>query len=123
MTKIVINRRYGGFDLSAAAQVRLFQLGSPYVRGLSPEVLTEWHNDDAHFFYSWEIPRHDALLIQVVEELGLKQASGRCAELVIVEIPGNLYRIREYDGLESVETPETLDWIDASQAPKPVAQS
>lgn len=47
--------------------------------------------------------RTDPLLIQVVEELG-DEASGRCAELRIIEIPDGIdYDISEYDGMESVE--------------------
>jgi hypothetical protein len=46
--------------------------------------------------------RSDALLIQVVEELGV-EANGGCAQLEIVEIPdGVQYEIDEYDGIESI---------------------
>jgi hypothetical protein len=49
-----------------------------------------------------EIDRADPDLIRVVEELG-EEASGRFAELHIVEIPdGTAYSIDEYDGLEHV---------------------
>jgi len=49
-----------------------------------------------------EIPRDDLLLVQVVEELG-KAASGRAADLKIVEIPEDVeWQIEEYDGLEYV---------------------
>lgn len=50
--------------------------------------------------------RHDADLISVVEELG-EEADGMCAKLTIVEIEGSKYRIDEYDGYESIHTPET----------------
>ena len=56
------------------------------------------------------LPRHDKDLVAVVEELGDK-ANGYCAKLEVVEINSNLYRITEYDGTESVETPEYTDWI------------
>jgi hypothetical protein len=62
---------------------------------------------------SWEItelPRHDPKLIQAVENFGIEKASGWAADLLIEEIEGNKYRIKEYDGLEFVETPETIDW-------------
>ena len=60
--------------------------------------------------YDIDCPRHDKNLVEVVEELGDK-ASGDCAKLKVVQIPGNIYRIDEYDGAESIETPDTLDWI------------
>lgn len=56
------------------------------------------------------LPRHDKDLVAVVEELGDK-ANGYCADLKVVEINSNLYRITEYDGAERIETPEYLDWI------------
>lgn len=49
--------------------------------------------------------RHDPILVQVVEELGI-YANGDCADLKIYETESNLYRIDEYDGLETVITPE-----------------
>lgn len=56
------------------------------------------------------LSRHDKDLVAVVEELGDK-ANDYCAKLEVVEINSNLYRITEYDGAESVETPEYTDWI------------
>jgi hypothetical protein len=50
--------------------------------------------------------RHDADLIAVVEQLG-EEANGLCSELTIVEIEGSKYRVDEYDGNESIHTPET----------------
>lgn len=59
-----------------------------------------------HCLTSRELERHDPLLIQVVEELGgghRQGASGKRAELKIVEIPdGVAYVIEEYDGNEHV---------------------
>lgn len=61
---------------------------------------------------TWEyrhVPRHDPILVQVVEELGEK-ANGLHANLQIAEVDSP-YRIDEYDGFESVETPDSYDWI------------
>ena len=55
------------------------------------------------------IERHDPVLVQVVEELGDK-ANGKFAKLDIKEVSGP-YRIDEYDGMESVETPDSYDWV------------
>ena len=53
--------------------------------------------------------RTDPILIQVVEELG-KEVNGSYASLKIVEFSGDKYRICEYDGLEYVETPDSIHW-------------
>lgn len=60
-------------------------------------------------WYERDVDRHDPVLVQVVEELGDK-ASGKYAKLRIEEVSGP-YRIDEYDGFESVETPGSYDWI------------
>jgi len=60
------------------------------------------------------IPRHDSALVQVVEELGDK-ASGPFADLKIAVVPdGGRYRIEEYDGRESIEQPDDIEWNVAS---------
>jgi len=61
--------------------------------------------DDNQIDYSRDLERHDPILVQVVEELG-EEANGTYADLQIEEIIGNKYRIDEYDGNESVSTPE-----------------
>jgi hypothetical protein len=60
-------------------------------------------------WYFGSVERHDPVLVQVVEELGEK-AGGKFSELRIQEVSGP-YRIDEYDGMESVETPDSYDWI------------
>ena len=58
------------------------------------------------------IERHDPILVRVVEELGSEKASGMCSELAIADIGDSLYRIEEYDGYETVITPETpFEWL------------
>ena len=85
MVRIVINRCYGGFGLSAEARA-LYS---------SRKKLEENIHD-------WEIPRDDPVLIGIVEELGLK-ANGNNSELKIVDIPRGIdWYIDEYDGLEWV---------------------
>ena len=49
--------------------------------------------------------RHDESLVEAVETLGSKKASGSCAQLKVVEIPIKVYNIDEYDGLESISEP------------------
>jgi len=49
--------------------------------------------------------------VQVVEEMGPKKSSGNAARLRIHELPeGTLYRIDEYDGLETVMPQDEYEW-------------
>lgn len=95
MGRVVINTCYGGFDLSEEAcnwlKEKDFEIPYPY----------------------YDAPRHHPLLIQCVEELRDK-ASGFLAELIIKEFEGDIYRICEYDGLEWVETPNDIDWVNVN---------
>jgi hypothetical protein len=108
MTKIVYNQCYGGFSLSDEAIHRYVELkgnGAKLVEGTSV-----WELPDGEWFEHREIDRQDPVLVQVVEELG-EDANGRCAQLAIYELPaGTLYRIEEYDGMEHIETVETIKW-------------
>jgi len=90
INKVVINDSYGGYGLSEEAKARLKELGQEYGE--------------------YRIPRHDPILIRVIEELGLDRASGNHAQLKIVEIVGRTYRIEEYDGMEGVVTPNIEEW-------------
>ena len=95
-TKVVYNAGYGGFSLSnAAARSLNKRKGAGVV-------------DVRHGFYDG--PRHDVDLVAVVEALG-DAASGRYSNLCIVEITGDLYRIDEYDGYESVQEPADIGWV------------
>ena len=99
MHKVVINTCFGGFGLSTEALDYLEdKFGLQVIRdrfGGRLEVNLE---------------RHDPRLVEVVEVLGEK-ASDSCARLVIEEVISPVYRIEEYDGRESIETPDSLDWI------------
>jgi hypothetical protein len=128
MTKIVINRCYGGFGLSEAA-MRLYaeKMGLPFYVWQDPKYpgssfksyftadpsgMTEIDNDfyRKYALCDFGIERTDPVLVEVVEELGEK-ANGMCAELYIEEVPaGTFYRIDEYDGMESIETADDIDW-------------
>jgi hypothetical protein len=90
ISRVVINSSYGGYGLSEEAKARLKELGEEH--------------------HEYDIPRHDPTLIQVIEELGSDRASGNYAQLEIVEIVGRTYRIEEYDGMESVVTPNIKEW-------------
>jgi hypothetical protein len=137
MTKVVYNACYGGFNLSREACKRYWELQGKEVwieDGdfmdtftvwlVPPEERVEqkdWHSmslterlayNKKYSEQTWDdhkVSRHDPILVQVVEELGEK-ADGMCAKLSIAEVSGP-YRIDEYDGSESVETPGSYDWI------------
>ena len=140
MHKIVINKCFGGYGLSPLAISEVckrknlpcyiyvepdfnsseYMKVSPTSKKLNGHwwyalnkdygkvVNSEDISDEDYVFE--DFPRHDKDLVAVVEELGEK-ANGDCADLEVIEINSNLYRIDEYDGAESVETPEDIDWI------------
>lgn len=100
--KIVINRCYGGFNLSEEA---LDYMGIPYKVdfGFAFPANYGWLG-------SLEC-RTNSKLIEFIEKSGSERASGRCSKLVVEEIPqGTLFRIEEYDGMESIETQDNIDW-------------
>jgi len=84
--RVVINDCYGGFGLSNTALEKYKAMAG----------ITDTD------FYDREIPRDDPYLIKIVREMG-SDASGRCANLKIVEIPAEVdWIIQEYDGAEWV---------------------
>lgn len=88
MNKIVYNACYGGYALSSKA--------NEWLRSKGVINLTN-------------LERHNPLLVECVEELK-EEASAEYSDLRVAEIEGNIYRIEEYDGCESVVTPEE-DWV------------
>jgi len=92
--KVVYNACFGGFGLSEKAIARLTELGVHF---------------ECKHEYAYEVSRHNPLLVQVVEELG-DEASGEYSDLRIAEITSQFYQIDEYDGSESVLTPENMSW-------------
>lgn len=113
MNKVVYNDCFGGFNLSYDAIEWLYEnTNDPdlesYIedslentdRNLLGDVVAVWFDNN----------RHHRDLVAVVELLG-SRASGSCSKLKIKTIQGNLYRIEEYDGYETVVTPQDEDWI------------
>lgn len=96
MNKVVINVCYGGFSLSEEA--------SEILRDQGIDI------DPCYGYLPDDVPRHDKRLVEVVEKLGDK-ANARFSKLNVVEIYSSIYRIDEYDGWESVETPDSVDWV------------
>lgn len=115
--KIVYNACHGGFGLSRKAINRLLEIhpSQIIIGAIHDEIAVHdelgWKNYDSFDIYA--IPRHDPYMVQVVEEMG-QESFGCHAELAILEIEGDTYRIEEYDGAESVETPNTIEWVHIS---------
>lgn len=98
MTKIVINRCFGGFSISAEA--------ARHIRAQGGCEHKEDDPDGEKRFYGYGHQDHGArvcpALIFAVEALGAG-ASDDCAKLKVVEIPAGVeWTVEEYDGLEWV---------------------
>ena len=102
LTKVVYNISYGSFSISDEALKRMQELGftGEFSKSWCPSKDAVWLID---------CPRHNPVLVQVVEELGSK-ANGFGSDLKIAEVFGP-YRIEEYDGSESVIEPDDYEWI------------
>lgn len=131
MKKVILNKCFGGFDVSKEAYMlyakkkglTLYLYESEFI---NRKFIYKKVNDDnsifRHYFikdmgdnveisnedyekyclYLKDEHREDPILIEVVEELGEK-ASGRFSNLKVVEIPDDLeYVIDEYDGIETL---------------------
>ena len=84
MKKIVLNKCYGGFEVSDLVIEEYLKL-----TGFKIESYCSYL-------------REDEILISIVERLG-KKASGFGSDLVVVKIPDNVFKdyvIDEYDGIE-----------------------
>jgi hypothetical protein len=118
VTKVVINTRHGGFELSQKAIQKLIDEHGYEVTGVKDG---EYENPDAdivsdegvfedkdvaeaflmHTFV--DSKRADPSLVQVVEELGEEEASGRLSNLKVVEIPDDVdWKIVNREGVEHV---------------------
>lgn len=103
MYKVAFNACFGGFGLSQEA-VKLAKSKA--------DSDSEWQKVDDCFGFIDEdlIPRHDKILVEVIEELG-ERSSDNLSNIKVKTIERPCYRIEDYDGNETVETPEKLEWI------------
>jgi hypothetical protein len=115
MTKIAVNKCYGGFSVSKEAALKLREKGvkvvfkgEPYSDGSISDMDEKWgfriHNEDFGIehnnYYAW---RADPRLIEVIEKLGSAKASGSLSAIEVVNIPDDVeWEIDEYDGIETV---------------------
>ena len=81
--KVVINKCYGGFQLSKKAYEEL---------GL------EWDG----YGFAYDNDRANPKLVEVIERLG-SAGSGMLGSLKVVEIPDDIeWEIKDYDGIETI---------------------
>jgi hypothetical protein len=99
-TKVVYNACYGSFSISTEALTRMQELG------FTGESVT--YEKTSHVWLP-DCPRHDPILVQVVEEYG-KAAGDKFSHLKITTVSGP-YRIEDYDGFETVYEPNDYEWI------------
>jgi hypothetical protein len=98
MTKVMINTCYGAFSVSDEA-VRHYMEANP------PSDA-----EDTNLFLNQDVSRTDPLMISIIEAMGAA-ANGHGANILIVDVPaGTKYRIREYDGVEFIETADDINW-------------
>lgn len=141
MYKVVYNSCYGGFSLSPKAEKLLWERKTGkeifayaldyrnhnyikvtdfgncssldtfyFVTKDYGDILVDEIPNECMEYDIFKIHRHDKDLVAVVEELG-EEANGSCAKLRIEEISTPMYRITDYDGYESVETPDNVGWV------------
>ena len=93
--KVVINKCYGGFGISAAVRKEL---------GLPKSEYCSIYNEDLGIKSSnYNAIRSDKRLINAIEKIGIENSHGDHAKLKIVEIPDGIdFYIDDYDGIESI---------------------
>ena len=113
MTKVAINRCFGGFGISDEAFEKLLErkgIAFDKVENnessfIGPSYYQAGHAGDEEYYistYEQYEDRSDPDLIAVIEEMGQK-ANSWASELYIVEIPDDVkWHIHEYDGMEHV---------------------
>lgn len=111
MHEIIINGTYGGFSLSRKATERLAELGFEPAAKYLQEYKEDCSYEFSYYPYYSELPRHHPLLVQVVKELGSAVAGGKYSNFTIECIDSDLYYIKDYDGSETIMTPENTEWI------------
>ena len=102
--KVVINTCFGGFGLSDKAWDLLIERTGKSLDELKDEYIYLGCKKDG--------ARSCPHLIAVVEELGEAASAEDYAELEVVELEDKhgRYQIDEYDGRESVYTPDQMHW-------------
>lgn len=110
MTKVVINKCFGGFGLSHDAIMKWSEYSGvklyPQIDAQYPSFGYNYYTDPDYnsdsYWSKYDLRRDDPALVRVVEEMGI-DSWGDYAELKVVEIPDDVsWYIHEYDGSEAV---------------------
>jgi hypothetical protein len=104
MTEVVYHSTYGGYELTTSIVERYNELAG-----------TKYETDDMGTFVAAdEINRHDPYLVQAVREYLDKEDASSVLKirLEIKKLKGNKYIIDEYDGWETVQEPDDIEWIE-----------
>jgi hypothetical protein len=108
--RIIINESYGGFTLSKKAMAWLDAHGYGASESESESLLGV--NLCLDFGSIDESRRGSPILLAMFDELGSVAASGENSSLEAVELgESGKYVIMEYDGMETVYTPENIKWV------------
>jgi hypothetical protein len=109
MKKVAYNNKHGGFGVSHAVLNRMIELGHEGAllkkQAMDDNIVKHNYRQDTVYLEDPPplIKRHDPILIQAIEELGL-EANGRCASIRIQEMnDSDHYQISEFDGLEKLK--------------------
>jgi len=109
--KVVINVCHGGFSISRRCANLMAELGSSHAREMIEWPITsEWYG-----YLGYDYPRHCKLLVAAVEKLGTQSASGQCSSLEVIELKGDKYIIKQYEGIETVLEPRDIRWISVAE--------
>ena len=117
MKKIVLNRCYGGFEISnEAIEELLKRKGIKFKKGINEfdSVIFLDENDKEIDFFRYENInlRTDKDLIKLIEEKGSNFVSGFLSRLEIVKVQeGKKFIIDDYDGFEGIIYEDDFDWI------------
>lgn len=112
MKKVVYNNDYGGFGISEACASWMADRGNKECIELIKQHRSRPVSETKYWYGSLrDTPRHDALLVMAVEQLGADIASGSNSLLGIHVLKGDRYYISEYDGSESVVEPKDVQWV------------
>lgn len=105
--KVVINKGFGGFQLSDEQFQRVLTIkGIEFDTKLSEFGWTDYNQkgtDKPLEFNIWDMERNDPALVQMLEESGDYAVDSWSDGLKIVEVPDDIsWHIAEYDGNEWV---------------------
>ncbi len=93
--KVAINKSYGGFSISKEC--------AQWIENKYGIDLSKEYNYGKYYFNE---KRHAKEIIDAIETLGSEVCSGDCAKIVLEDCDSGLYQIEEYDGFETLITPD-----------------